>query len=253
MSRILNNFGLENENMICNAFNGHTYEELNENLQRVVDKLFPEINEDDVFQCHLTDNFIKPDIVLSSRGRNCFISIKTDHSLCMHTESIDSFISFLESLNVSEETLTTIRLFQFGDGTTDGSGERRMNYEEVYRWLGEKIAKANRELNDRIDLIEKVVDRVMFQGVDLLADSADYIYVGTVDYGVLVSKRQIKSVLRKNNWHFYDNLHIGPIMLRPHARYANRTIISDDRRRHVMFSWARFNDEILYMTRHFYF
>ena len=248
-----NNFGIENETLIAKAFHAHAFKELNENLQRMAQKLFPEIEEEDVFQCRLTDNFIKPDIVLSCRGRDCYISIKTDHAKFMHTETIDSFVAYLQSLGVSEETIKTLRLFQFGDGTLDGTGERRMNYEEVYRWLDKEIAKANRELNDRLDLIEKVVDRVMFQGVDLLADSADFVYVGTIDYGILVSKKQLKATLRRNNWHYYDNLHIGPIMIRPHARYANRTIVSDDRRRHMMFSWVRFNDDVLYISRHFYF
>lgn len=244
-----NNYGLENEVLIRDSFNNKTYLDLNENLKKIAELLFPEIRPNDGFTCALTDNYIKPDIVLSCRGRDCFISIKTSNSKFMHTENINSFIEFLRGLDVSEETLETILLFQFGDGTIDGTGEKRMNYTEVYVWLGDRIKKANFELNERHYLIEKVVERVMFQGVDRIADSAEYIYVGNVDYGNIVSKRQVKALLRRNDWHFYDNLHIGPIMIRPHARYAGRTIVSDDRRKHIMCSWANFESDVLYMKR----
>lgn len=248
-----NNFGLQNEVELENAINGKRFSELNENLQRILTQLFGRLSEDDVFICKRTDNYIKPDIVISCRGKDCYISVKCNHSKYMHTETIKNFILFLRSLGVSEETQKTLLLYQYGDGTMDGNGERRMNRNQVYDWLGEKIKKVNRELNNRMDLIEKVVDRVMFQGVDLVADSADYIYHGTVDFGIIVSKRQIKSYLKRGDWFFYDNVHIGPIMIRPHARYADRAIVSDERRNHVMCSWANFENDLKFIAKHFAF
>lgn len=248
-----NNYGLQNEVELENAINGKRFSELNENLQRMVTQLFGHLNDSDVLACRRTDNYIKPDIVVSCRGKDCYISVKCNHSKFMHTESIKSFVMFLRSLGISEETQKTLLLFQYGDGTMNGTGEIRMNRNQVYDWLAERITNANRELNNRLDFIEKVVNRVVFQGVDLVADSADYIYDGTVDYGIIVSKRQVRSYLKRGDWHFYDNIHIGPIMMRPHARYANRAIVSDERRNHIMCSWANFDQEMQFIAKHFAF
>ena len=128
-----------------------------------------------------------------------------------------------------------------------------MNYHEVYNWLEKRIAKANLELNNRLETIEKVIDRVLYQGVDPTAISAEYIYYGTVDYGIIISQRQIHSYLTKKTWNYYDNLHIGPILLKAHARYADRQIVSDERRSRVTCYWAKLPADLEYIGKRFMF
>ena len=247
------NHGFENEANIEKAFHGKKFKDLNPNLKAVATKLFGELSDDDEFECHQTNEFIKPDIVLSCKGKDCFISIKFERSIGMHMEFIDTFVNFLRSINISENTIDTILLYQFGDGTKDGSGGKRMNYGEIFKQLESDIAKANYELNDHLSIINQVIDRVIFQGVDPVAEPAEYIYVGTVESGQIISKKQVKSLLRNKNWHYYDNLHIGPIMLRPHARYSNKTIVSEKSRRQIICYWARFVDDVSYMAKRYYF
>ena len=245
------NTGLQNEDELVKSLNHKKIKDLSGNLQNLIRFIFKEKTANVRLKCKLTDNYIKPDIVITCEKEDAYVSIKNARSSQLHTENIKSFILFLRSIGISTETQKTILYYHFGDGTLDGSGKARKNYHDVFNWLKDKIALANQELNDRFEIIEKVVDRVIFQGVDLTAMAAEYIYSGDIDYGIVISKRQMMTYLKKKTWSFYDNLHVGPILLRPHARYADRAIVSDDRRNHVCCYWPKFGEDVKYIDRHY--
>ena len=174
---------ISNENYLCRTLDGKRFKHLNKNLQSMINAIYGEVDEDEPISCRLTDNYIKPDIIITCQGKEAYISVKNGRATVLHTEDIFAFVEFLKSIGISEETRKTILYYQFGDKTLDGSGsEGRMNYHDVYNWLVEDIKKANKELNDRFETLEKVIDRVLFQGVDIVATPADYIYYGDVDF-----------------------------------------------------------------------
>ena len=247
----MRNEGIEREEALVKALDGKRIKNLNQNLQFMVLHIFKDEKNTSKLSCKLTDNYIKPDIVLSCNGKVAYISIKSGQAQVLHGENIKSFILFLRSIGISEETQKTILYFQFGDGTMDGTGEKRMNYRDTYNWLEKRIQKANLELNNRYETIEAVVERVMFQGVNPTEPSAEYIYFGDVDYGILVSKRQVYSHLKHKSWHYYDNLHIGPILLKAHARYADRQIVSDERRNKITCYWAKLAADLEYISKRY--
>ena len=247
----MNNTGLQNEEEIVKSLNHKKIKNLNKNLQNMIRSMFGEKTGSLKLSCKKTDNYIKPDLVVNCGGKEAYVSVKTGHSSQFHTENIKSFILFLRSIGISKETQKTILLYHYGDGTMDGSGDRRLNYHQTYDWLKERIDAANKELNDRYETIYKVIERVVFQGVDETAHGADFIYLGDIDFGVVISKRQMYSYVKKKSWSFYDNLHIGPILLRPHARYSDRAIVSDEGRNHICCYWSHLNDDLRYIDKHF--
>ena len=247
----MNNCGVRNETELVESLNNKKVKQLNNNLQNFIKSLFKEKTPNEKITCKLTDNYIKPDLLIEYGSQAAYVSVKSPRSNEMHMEDIKSFILFLRSLNVSKETQKTLLLYQFGDGTMDGSGKKRKNYHEVYDWLQERIKAANEELNDRFDLIEKVVERVIFQGVDITAHEAEFIYLGNVDFGVTVSKKQVMTYLKNKPFNFYENLHIGPILLRPHARYSNREVVSDERRKQIVCYWTHFPEDLDYIDKHY--
>ena len=247
------NNGFKIEEDLEKALNNSRFKNLSNNLKTLINQLFGNQNGSAKIQCRRTDNFIKPDLAITCDGKTAFVSVKSGHAQCVHTENTQTFIRFLKSLNVTDETLKTILYFQYGDGTLDGTGEKRMNYHKTFNWLCDRIKKANSEFECKQDVVEKVLDRLLFQGVDITADCADYIYYGDVDFGIVVSKRQIFTHLRRKSWSFYENLHIGPIMLKPHARYADHAIVSDDRRHQTMFYWPNFSADLEYIQKRYNF
>ena len=231
------NRGFDNEKLIAEALNGKKFSEINRNLQTMVRDMFGYQDDEEVISAFQIDSMFKPDISITYKGQTKYVSIKSGTAKVFHGENIKSFILFLRSKGVSKETQKTILLFQYGDGTLDGSGKKRLDSYEAREWLHKQIKKANMELNSNPDLIDSVLERTMYQGLDESAPAVDFIYFGTPEYGVVVSKKQIHTYVSQRGWRYYDNLHIGPIFIKPHARYANRQIVSVERRERVRCYW----------------
>ena len=247
------NRGYDNEKLIVDALNGKKFDEVNHNLQTMLRDIFSYQDENSVIKCEQIDGVYKPDIAITYKGIVRNISIKSGSANMLHGENIKTFIPFLRSLGISEETLKTIVLFHYGDGTLDGSGSKRLTTYEAFNWLDERIKEANKELNKSYDFIDKVMHRLIYQGVDETAPSVDYIYFGSPEYGFTVSKKQLSTFVRKKNWAYFNYLHIGPIFIKPHARYSDKEIVNPKLREKVHCYWPNFSIDLDRISKRFTF
>lgn len=249
----MTNFGIFNEDEMTNALDKKFIFTLNANLKFFLKRMFGPLNPMKKVYCEKTDHYIKPDVVVTyGRERKC-VSIKSGKSNNLHTEKLPTFIDFLKESGISEKTIETILLVQYGDGTLDGTGKYRADFYEIFIKYKDRIVLANHELNDKMEFIEKFFERVVFQGVDANAMGVDFIYHGDMDYGVVVSKKQILKYIssKKGTWGFYENIHVGPIVLRPHARYSHRAVICDERRHQIQCNWPNFKSDLEYIVKRF--
>lgn len=241
--------GLKNEENLCETINGKTFNDLNTNLQYFMYYLFPHVDKEKKLRCFQTENFIKPDICISQEKELKYVSVKYGQSETLHNESIQTFIIFLKENGISNETIETYLLYHYGDGTIDGTGQRRMNSVEIRFMYDERIKKMNDEFNRSKEFIKKVADRFMFQGVNPDANKAEFIYHGDADYGVFVSRNQFMRHIEKKNWEYMQTcVHIGPFVIRPHARYANKEIRNEEHRHVVAVTYPRFVQDLLYIS-----
>lgn len=246
----MTNDGVLNERQLVAALDGQKVGKLTPNLHYFMERLFGILYLDEDIHCQRVDNYLKPDIKVTHHDSSALVSVKCGRSTTLNTESIRTFIQFLRELGISENTLKTIVYFQFGDGTLDGSGKTRKGYHDVYQWLRVRIKEANIELNSP-EIIKKVVERVVFQGVDKEAPAATHVYFGTTSYGVTVSYSQMMTYLSRKKWNFIENLHIGPILLIPHARYVNREIVSEKRRNQIICYWPNYCSDLEYIAKRY--
>lgn len=180
------------------------------------------------------------------------ISLKTGTACEVHRENVKTFIPFLRRLGISEKTLKTIVLFQYGDKTYDGSGKERMTSGETFAWLEKQIKEANEELNSRKDLINLVLERCVFQGIDCKARHAEYIYHGSRSDGIIISQNQINKYVEKKRFDYINHLHIGPLLLRPHARYAHGNyVFKEESRSQLTLYWPNFRVDLEYINKRF--
>ena len=93
--------------------------------------------------------------------------------------------------------------------------------------------------------------RCLFKGTQEKNIEADFIYHGDVNYGVVCSKDQIFKHVDRRSWDYMDNLHIGPIQFRPHARYTNTEIKREEKRWKVDFWWARLPADLDYIAERY--
>ena len=137
--------GFDAEKTMIAALNQKRFCELNDNLKLIVKKLFKAVNDDCVIECKKFEGFYKPDFIITCNGVDKYISMKSGLADTVHEEQLSTVITFLHQLGISNETLDTIRLFQYADGTLDGTGNKRMGWREAYDTYDSRIKKANIE------------------------------------------------------------------------------------------------------------
>ena len=240
--------GIENEENFVRCIDNKKYDELNKHLQYFLHYLFPVINAETKFHCFQTRNFAKPDICISLESEMRFVSLKYGECETVHNENIITFKQFLKDNGISDEAIEAYLLYHYGDGTTDGTGTRRMGSVEARFHYQDKIKKLNEEFNKSKDFVKKFAERVMFQGVNPQANGADYIYHGDTDYGVFMSKYQLMKQLDKKNYDYMTScVHIGPFVVRPHARYSNKEIRNVEHRHTVVINYPKIIQDIMYI------
>ncbi len=247
-----NNHGKLKEDEMYLSLNNKKVANLSPNLRYMLEEMFGALEVDEVITCTQPEEFIKPDLLITYKGKQMGLSMKYGTSNLMHSENIETFIPFLRGLGVSEETLKTIVLYQFGDGTYDGTGKVRVPIEELKYRMMKQIKAANDELNSNEELIVKVAERLIFQGVNKDAPKAEAIYHGDVMDGVIVTRPQIIKHIKRKNWNYYDNLHIGPLFLKAHARYIGKEVVNEKYRRKIDASWPRLLEDITYISKTYF-
>lgn len=245
------NEGLLRENEMIVALNNKTVKELGNNLRSFMKNLFGVLEDDKTIKCYKVDNSYKTDIVVEYNDCVHFVSMKSGNATIVHNEILANFIDYLRSEGISEETLETIILHHYGDGTTDGTGSRRLNSKEVHEALKERIFKANAELNYDLTLVKRAVNRLMFKGVDEDNIEADALYFGDRDYGIVVNRNQIMKHINRRSFDFYDLLHIGPLLIRPDARYIDKEVADLRKRNRMVAYWPNLQADVRYISKHY--
>lgn len=224
---------------------------LTNNLKTLIRDVFGAVSDFSKIKCSRMEDFIKPDIVITIGKVSKYISIKSGRSTNLHGEQIDTVIEFLANEGMPLRHLQLLRYYQYGDGTLNGTGKDRRNYHETFDWLEKYIKEFNEYIERHKEIVIAVVSRIVFDGVDPDAPKADYVYWGDINYGVAVSRNQIMNHLRRKNWAFYDNIHFGPLLIRPHAKYAHREIVNEKSRHKMDFYWANFSEDMLYIYKRY--
>ena len=246
--------GIQNEENFVKALDYKFYDELNKNLRLFLFYLYPNIDKTEKFHCYMTENFTKPDIVIYQGKNYRYISLKYGHAETVQNESIKTFIEFLRDCCISEETINSYLLYHYGDGTIDGTGKSRMGSVEVRFTYDEEVKKMNEEFNSSKAFIKGFADRVMFQGVNPQATRADYIYHGDPEAGIFISRDQFMKHIDRKDWSFMNRcVHIGPFVIRPHARYAGKEILNESHRHTVAVNYPGIVNDMLYIQKRYNF
>lgn len=247
-----NNHGRLNEDELMINLDGKKISELNPNLRYLMSELFGAMDVNETIKCTQPDDYIKPDLIIEYKNIKKGLSVKSGATDFVHREYIDSFIEFLKGLGISQRTLNTILLFQYGDDTLDGTGKKRLSFEDIKYRYQSRIREANVELNKNNEIIFKVVERTMFDGAGDNKEKADAIYHGDVFEGTIITKYQVYKHIMKKEWDKYEHLHIGPLFIGPHARYVNSEIVNENSRKRLNVRWNNLILDMKYIARKYF-
>lgn len=243
--------GIIKENEVIESLNGKMAKDIPPNLRYNLERTLGVLDDEAVLKCYKVDDAFKTDFVVECGNNYTNISMKSGRADAVHNEVLYNFIDYLKSQGISQRTLDTICMFHYGDGTIDGRGKRRMRYSEVVEWLGGRIKEANSELNFSKDFVLNVVRRCVFKGSGIDNIEATAVYFGDVRFGVLATSKQIYKHVKVRDFDWMDNLHIGPLLLRPDARYLDTEIRDERKRQRIVLYWPNLGSEITFISKRY--
>lgn len=215
------NFGLQNEQEIINILDETYVKDLPAFWKKFICSLFPTALDNDLIHCFKEPPEKKQDICIMACGTRRNVSIKSGNSVSVHEESINRFCGFLKWCGVSEQSLTFLKIFQYGDGTTDGTGNYRQSTKELIEKYPEEIKKINEEVNNQVILL-MIIRRFLSIGTPNNPSVVNCLYYGTKDGGIYCNMKMLCEYLSKKKYDNIKGIHFGPFVFYPRYRGVNK-------------------------------
>lgn len=143
---------------------------------------------------------------------------------------------FLRKNNISARVQKLLLFFHYGDGTLDGTGKIRMDFEKLSTKYYDFIKEINDAFKDK-NIIYQSLIRTVFNGSEGRSSYADYIYHGNENYGILVSKTRLINYVLNKSYDYYRNIHIGPLVLQPYLRDIKRKSKNQFKKHIIQVKW----------------
>ena len=246
----MKNDGQKREDEMIFFLNGKKYKDLSYNLQKMLQTFFGLCDPEETVTCTHALERTKPDLIIHYMGRDKYVSMKSGTSCQVHSENIFTFVDFLRSLGVKESTIEIILLFQFGDGTTDGTGKERFNLADFKFKQRKRFKEASDDLNSDSEIISEVFKRCVFQGLDNTVPAANALYHGTYEHGIGIVKKQVtKYIAKPHHWDWMDSMHIGPLTFRPACRQIDDDPVHKEKRFKIQISLPNMYDDMKYIDK----
>jgi hypothetical protein len=242
-----NTSGFENEDELIEYLNSKKIKDLNSNMKDFIFFIFGNIDEENIIQATSGKSGQKPDMIITINNVIKRISIKKGTGNSVHQEKVDVFVEFLESINISNETINKLLKFHWGDGTSDGTGSQRISSSDYKQQFPEEIEMINKEFNKEKN-IKEFIYRFIMQGKSDDYDIVDALYYGNVNEGHWASKDEIIEYV-VNNIFSLDSIHFGPLTYQIWNRCLNFNPNTENRRRVMQVKWGSLLNDLLIIER----
>ena len=241
---VLKNHGIRNEYLFVHNINGRKFRYLNFLLQDLVKYLFPQIQKNDILKCYKNVDYEKGDICIEFDGVVKYVSIKMGHGNSVHGERIEKFKKFLSELNVDNDTINGILKYHYGDGTLDGSGQKRISVEEYKEQNKDEIDHINAVINSTF-IINKVINRFIIKGTQNHLNRIDVLVYGTYDNFLFVTREEIYDYILSKKDNFSSSIHFSILTYQPESRVLNYDTNCEYQRHWIKIKWYNLEDNIM--------
>ena len=235
--------GFQNELDLIEYINSkNVYDSYNENIQKFLNFIFDFDLSGENIKCYKEKGQQKPDLSITCKGIKKFISVKKGSGNSVHQESFNDFINFLNGISVSESTIEGIKLYHYGDGTIDDTGKIRFSGNECSSIYSSEIKTINAELN-KSNILEIILDRILFLGNFNGGNLTDYVYYGTVYNGIWASREELLEYFLTNQF-TSNTIHFASLTYQVWGRNHNFTAKNPDRRYVMQVKWSQIVSDI---------
>lgn len=229
--------GYQNEFEFIKKLNKKYFFELEENLKKVIKKFFINISKNDYIICYKSFKTDKADLVIVINNIKKYISIKSGKNNSMHLEPISSFKCFLQECNVPYEIIEIYNNYHYATNDLN----ERISAKEYQESHEKDILKFNDYIN-REDILVKVIDRFLFQGISIYNNNVDLLIYGTPDNFYYFTKDEIIKYLLKQKNEKFNSIHFSVLVLQPWTRNLNNNPKYEYRRDYVQVKWYRMEE-----------
>ncbi len=224
------------EKQIVNYLSRKYYSELNNHWKQLIKMMFPSIVLSDIIYCENVKMPLKQDIFIVATGIKKTISIKSGKDATLHCESLEHFCSFLKFLNVDEYDIETLRIYHYGDGTIDGTGEKRecaatlkIKYENRIKIFNSHVNKPN--------LLRMIIDRFLSFGTLNQCDKVDYLYYGNLNDGELYDMNDLIEFFSIQHVTKIRGIHFGTFHYSAYYRFITSKNTNEMDRHYIAIKW----------------
>ena len=235
--------GYLTEQYIVNYLNGKKAKNLNIMYLEMIESLFGNINLEDKILAWKNPFLQKTDLFIKINNETKRISVKSGIKNSIHVEPVSEFIHFLIGNNIERKYIISYLKYHYADGTTNGSGLKRLSAGEYKKENQREIDLLNRRLNNK-KLITKVVDRFILRGNNDI-HSIDAIIYGTYDDFIYITCDEIKEMVINKINIYSTGIHFGPLYCQPMNRCLNYNPKYEKNRFCIQIKWYSLFDDIL--------
>ncbi len=235
-----NKSGFDNEDLIKNALHNKTFEELNDNLKELIKYSFK--NYTGIINCEKQAGQNKSDLKITIGDETYTYSIKKGTGNSVHQEPVEKFIKFLEdNHSLTKNIGDDIRLFIWGDKTTDGKGNisDRMSVSEFKKDNSKVLERINNYFKP---IREDLIKRFVIDGADCSSFSSDFIYYGNELDGICCKSEKALNWLANNNCN--GAVPIGRLSFQAWNRNINGGTASEKKRGVIQLKWGTLKKDI---------
>ena len=237
------NNGKQNEFDFVLMLNGKKVSTLDPNTYDLIHAIYNNIDDSSIIKAWKNHYKQKMDVMISIDGIIKSISIKSGSRNSVHVEPFSSFCFFLEKNGISLNIINLYLYYHFGDGTLDGTGNKRKSGEEYKKLNQKEIDLFNKKIcNEK--LIEKAIDRFVLIGTNSKY-SIDAICYGTPYDYLWITKKDIIKILKYKMTKYSTGIHFSSLFCQPQTRNINYNPLYEKKRYCVQVKWYSLFDDII--------
>ena len=239
------NPGIDNEIEFAESFNNKRFCDLNILQQDFIEDLFGKVKKLSYIRAWKCKYNFKTDIYIKIDDIVKRVSIKKGINNSIHTEPISEFIHFLIENNINEKLIEKYLKYHYADGTTNGSGKKRLSGLEYKKEHQADLDEINVAINTN-DLLNKIVDRFILKGTNAYL-AIDVLVYGDAQNFIWLKSDEIKEIIKSKINYYSTGIHFGPLFCQPKDRCLNYNPKYNKDRFLIQIKWySIFDDYIEY-------
>lgn len=240
--------GFRNEDIILMELNGKRFGEININLRKFLEfACGRKIEPDEFIVCRKIGSQNKADLYIKVDNLEKFrVSIKMGKGNSVHQEPVEEFIDYLSrEFEIPENIKKAIRFFIWGDGTFDGSGDKRnrMSAQELRKKHPRLVETLKRFFKEHK---EKLIERFVVKGPKSRF-LPDFIYYGTAKKGLWAKSENVIKFLSAEENESRSVVPVGRLTFQAWNRAIKEDTRSEHKRGVIQLKWPTLEKDLKHL------